>query len=53
MTEQDVKMLFKLAVQNGNHKFTDIEKELLKKAIDESKNVDELLLIVMYIFNHE
>ncbi len=53
MTEQDVKLICKWAVQNANHNFTDAEKELLKQAIDNSKNAEELLAVALSVAMHE
>lgn len=53
MTEQDVKLMCKWVVENGNHNFTDAEKELLKQAIDMSKNVNELLAVAMSTAIHQ
>ena len=45
MNEQQIKLLCKLAIENSNHPFTNLEKELLKQAVDESKNWNELLAV--------
>lgn len=47
MKEIEVKELYKLAVENGNHNFTDVEKEVIKTAIDSSKTIDDLLKVVL------
>ena len=38
MTEQDVKLLCKCAIENGQRRLTPTEKELLKKGIDDAKS---------------
>ncbi len=53
MTEQEVKTICKLAVQNSKRPFTDAEKELLKLAIDHSKNLEELLAVALSTLMHE
>ena len=52
MTEQEVKLLCKWAVENGNHRFTDTEKELLKQAIDHAKSVEDLLAVALSAAMH-
>lgn len=38
MTEHDVKFLCKWAIENGQRQLTPVEKELLKKGIDDAKS---------------
>ncbi|MBQ8619150.1 MAG: hypothetical protein IJ418_16840 [Clostridia bacterium] len=45
MTEQQVKSLCKWAVENGERRLTDEEKELIKQAIDEAENIEELFAV--------
>lgn len=47
MTEQQIKQLCKWAVENSNRPLTDTEKELLKQAIDQAKNINELLVVAI------
>ena len=47
MTEEQIKFLCKLAVDNSKKPLTDAEKEVLKHAIDESKTVDDLFTVAM------
>ena len=47
MTEEQIKLLCKLAVDNSKKPLTDAEKEVLKHAIDESKTVDDLFTVAM------
>lgn len=53
MTEQEVKTICKLLVQNSKRPFTDAEKELLKQEIDRSKNLEELLTVALNTFIYE
>jgi hypothetical protein len=43
MTEQEIKTMCKLAVEYSNHPLTDLDKELLKQAIDKAKHPVEIL----------
>lgn len=43
MTEQQVKLLCKWAIENSNRPLTNTEKELLKQAVDQAENIEELL----------
>ena len=51
MTEQQIKLLCKLAVERSNRPFTEMEKELLKQAIDNAENWEELLSIAIASLN--
>ena len=51
MTEQQIKLLCKLAVERSNRPFTKMEKELLKQAIDNAKNWEELLFVAIEVLN--
>ena len=51
MTEEQIKFLCKIAIEGNNRILTRTEKELLKKAIDESKNIEELLTIAIASLN--
>lgn len=50
MTEEQIKLLCKLAVENSKKPLTDEEKEVLKHAIDESKTVGDLFIVAMSKF---
>ena len=50
MTEEQIKLLCKLAVDNSKKPLTDAEKEVLKHAIDESKTVDDLFTVAIASF---
>ena len=43
MTEQEIKEACKIVIEHGNRNFTDAEKKLLKQAVDQSRNLQELL----------
>ena len=47
MTEEQVKLICKWLVENSSRPLTDLEKEMLKQAIDSSKNLDELLTVAI------
>ncbi len=47
MTEEQVKLICKWLVENSSRPLTDLEKELLKQAIDSSKNWEELLTVAI------
>ena len=47
MTEQQIKFLCKWAVENSNRPLTKAEKEILKQAIDNAKNIEDLLAIAL------
>lgn len=45
MTEEQIKILCKYAVEHGNRPFTREEKEIIKQAIDKSKDINELFAV--------
>ena len=47
MTEEQIKMLCKLAIENSSKQLTNAQKETLKQAIDESKTVEDLFTVAM------
>ena len=47
MSEEQIKLLCKLVVEYGNRPFNREEKELLKQAINQSRNLDDLLLVAI------
>lgn len=47
MSEQDIKEACKYVIEHGQRDFTDAEKELLKQAVDQSRNWQELLAVAM------
>ena len=47
MTEEEIKAICKFIVENGKRNFTDAEKELIKQAIDQSRNWQELLAVAI------
>ena len=51
MTEQQIKLFCKLCIENSNRPFSQEQKELLKQAVDKAKNPNDLLLIVLSIWN--
>lgn len=49
MNEEQLKFLCKWAIQNSNRPLTDIEKELLKQAVDNAKSIEDLLSIALAV----
>ena len=48
MTEEELAKAFsKFLIEHLNQRLTDVEKELLKQAVDQSKNWQELLTVMM------
>ena len=47
MTEEQIKMLCKFAVEHGNRPFTREEKEIIKQLIDNSRNMNELFTVAL------
>ena len=45
MTEQEIKAICKLAVEHSNYPLTDLDKKLLKQAINKAKN-DQIWLLL-------
>ena len=50
MTEQEIKSICKQLVEHGDKPLTDTEKELIKQAIDKSKNLNELLAVALVYY---
>ncbi len=48
MTEEELaKALSKFLIEHQNQRLTDVEKEMLKAAVDQSRNWQELLAVMM------
>ncbi len=47
MTEKQIKMLCKFAVEHGNRPFTKEEKEIIKQGVDNSRNLEDLLAVAI------
>ncbi len=47
MNEKEIKFLCKWLVDNGNRPLTDLEKELIKQAIDKADNINDLFAIAV------
>ena len=45
MTEEQIKALLKLVVDNSNRPLTNYEKEMLKQGIDRAHNLEELFTV--------
>lgn len=51
MTEEQVKFLFKQAVEHSNRPLSKYDKELIKQAIDKSRTPDELLVTILTVLS--
>ena len=51
MTEQEIKAMCKLAVDNSNHPLTALDKEVLKQVIDKAKHPVEILAALAAILS--
>lgn len=49
MTQDQVKSLCKWSVENSKRKLSDIEKEMIKQAIEESKTIEDLFMVAISI----
>ena len=47
MNEEQIKTLCKLIIENGNKPINDVQKELLKQAVDKSRTWQELMAVAM------
>lgn len=48
MTEEELaKALSKFLIEHWNQRLTDVEKEMLKAAVDQSRNWQELMAVMM------
>ena len=53
MTEQQIKFICKWIVQNSNRSLSELDKEILKQAIDNAKNVDDLVIIALSMLDKQ
>ena len=51
MTEQQIKLFCKLCIEKSNRPFSKEQKELLKQAVDKAHDANDLLMIVLSIWN--
>lgn len=51
MTEQEIKAMCKLAIENSNHPLTKPEKVLLKQVVDKAKHPVEILAALSAILS--
>jgi hypothetical protein len=47
MTEEQIKTLCKIAVENSNRPLSDFQKELIKQAIDKAKTPMEMVVSIL------
>lgn len=52
MTEEQVKFLCKWIVDNSNRPLNELEKELIKQAIDNSKNPQEMIASILALLKN-
>ena len=52
MTEEQVKLLCKWMVDNGNRPLTEFEKELIKQAIDNAKSPQEMVVSILALLTN-
>lgn len=51
MTEEQIKFLCKLAVENSNRPLSDVQKELIKQAIDRAKTPTEMVIAILTVLS--
>lgn len=51
MTEEQIKLLFKLAIENINRPLSDFQKELIKQAIDQAKTPTEMFVTILTLLS--
>ena len=51
MTEEQIKFIYKQFIENSNCPLSDLDKELIKQAIDKSKNVPEMIYAVLAVLS--
>lgn len=51
MTEEQYKFLCKWIVDNGNRPLSEIDKELIKQAIDNAKSPEEMVLSILELLS--
>ena len=51
MTEEQIKTLCKIAVENSNRPLSDFQKELIKQAIDRAKTPMEMVVAILTLLS--
>ena len=51
MTEEQIKTLCKIAVENSNRALSDFQKELIKQAIDQAKTPMEMVVAILTLLS--
>lgn len=51
MMEEQVKFLCKCMVDNGNRPLSDLKKEVIKQAIDNAKNPQEMIISILALLS--
>lgn len=49
MTEEQIKTLCKIAVENSKRPLSDFQKELIKQAIDQAKTPTEMVAAILMV----
>ncbi len=52
MTEEQIKYICKMAVEKSNRPISDLDKELIKQAIDKANSAQEMIISIWTIFNN-
>ncbi len=52
MTEEQIKFLCKLIVEESNRPLSELDKELIKQAIDKAKNVPEMIISILTMLSN-
>lgn len=51
MTEEKIKTLCKIAVENSNRPLSDFQKEVIKQAIDQAKTPMEMVVAILTLLS--
>lgn len=51
MTEEQIKTLCKIAVENSNRPLSDFQKELIKQAVDQAKTPMEMVVAILTLLS--
>lgn len=51
MTEEQIKTLYKLAVEHSNRPLSGFQKELIKQAIDKAKTPAEMVVAILTLLS--
>ena len=51
MTEEQIKFLYKLAVENSNRALSEFQKEMIKQSIDQAKTPTEMVVAILTVLS--